>query len=199
MTLFAVACAAIFPLIHTGRPWLAAYWLFPYPNTMGLWPQFRSPLIWDVFAVSTYATVSLLFWYVGLIPDLATLRDRSGSVLGRIIYGILAMGWRGSAYHWRRYEVTYLLLAGLATPLVVSVHTVVSFDFAVAILPGWHSTIFPPYFVAGAIYSGFAMVLVLAIPLRAVYGLEDFITEAHIQNMAKIVLATGLMVGYGYG
>jgi molybdopterin-containing oxidoreductase family membrane subunit len=166
---------------------------------MGVWPQFRSPLVWDVFAVSTYATVSLLFWYVGLIPDLATLRDRSPSLLGRIVYGILAMGWRGSAYHWRRYEVTYLLLAGLATPLVVSVHTVVSFDFAVSILPGWHSTIFPPYFVAGAIYSGFAMVLVLAIPLRALYGLEDFITERHLENMAKIMLATGLIVGYGYG
>jgi molybdopterin-containing oxidoreductase family membrane subunit len=198
MTLFAVACAGLFPLLHMGRPWFF-YWLLPYPNTMGVWPQFRSPLVWDVFAVSTYATVSLLFWYVGLIPDLATLRDRSPSVLGRIIYGILAMGWRGSAYHWRRYEVTYLLLAGLATPLVVSVHTVVSFDFAVAILPGWHSTIFPPYFVAGAIYSGFAMVLVLAIPLRALYGLEDFITQRHLENMAKIMLATGLIVGYGYG
>jgi molybdopterin-containing oxidoreductase family membrane subunit len=198
MTLFAVACAALFPLLHMGRPWFF-YWLIPYPNTMGVWPQFRSPLVWDVFAVSTYATVSLLFWYVGLIPDLATLRDRSPSRLGRILYGILAMGWRGSAYHWRRYEVAYLLMAGLATPLVVSVHTVVSFDFAVAIVPGWHSTIFPPYFVAGAIYSGFAMVLVLAIPLRAVYGLEDFITQRHLENMAKIMLATGLMVGYGYG
>ena len=151
MTLFAVACAGLFPLLHMGRPWFF-YWLFPYPNTMGLWPQFRSPLVWDVFAVSTYFTVSLLFWYVGLIPDLATLRDRSQSRLGRIVYGILAMGWRGSARHWQRYEMAYLLLAGLATPLVVSVHTVVSFDFAVAIVPGWHSTIFPPYFVAGAIY-----------------------------------------------
>src|SRR5262244_882380 len=156
MTLFAVACAGLFPVFHLGRPWLA-YWLFPYPNTMAIWPNFRSPLIWDVFAVSTYATVSLLFWYVGLIPDLATLRVRSQNRAGRVVYGMLAMGWRGSARHWQRYEMAYLLLAGLATPLVVSVHTVVSFDFAVAILPGWHSTIFPPFFVAGAIYSGFAM------------------------------------------
>ncbi len=198
MTLFAVACAAIFPLIHTGRPWLAIYWLFPYPNTMSIWPQFRSPLIWDVFAVSTYFTVSLLFWFVGLIPDLATLRDRSQSRVGRVIYGMLAMGWRGSARHWHRYETAYLLLAGLATPLVVSVHTVVSFDFAIAIVPGWHTTIFPPYFVAGAIYSGFAMVLTLAIPIRYVYGLEDFITMRHLQNMAKVMLATGLIVAYGY-
>src|SRR3954463_9151339 len=179
MTLFAVACAGIFPVVHTGRPWLA-YWLFPYPNSMNIWPQFRSPLIWDVFAVSTYATVSLLFWFVGLIPDLATLRDRSQSPVGRVIYGMLAMGWRGSAHHWHRYETAYLLLAGLATPLVVSVHTVVSFDFAVGIVPGWHTTIFPPYFVAGAIYSGFAMVLTLAIPIRAAYGLEDFITIRHL-------------------
>src|SRR6201998_2526913 len=199
MTLFAVACAGIFPLIHTGRPWLAAYWLFPYPNTMGLWPQFRSPLIWDVFAVSTYATVSLLFWFVGLIPDLATLRDRSQSRVGRVIYGMLAMGWRGSAQHWYPYETPYLLLAGLATPLVVSVHTVISFDFSIGIVPGWHTTIFPPYFVAGAIYSGFAMVLTLAIPIRAVYGLEDFITMRHLQNMAKVMLVTGLIVAYGYG
>jgi molybdopterin-containing oxidoreductase family membrane subunit len=198
MTLFAVACAGLFPLLHLGRPWFF-YWLLPYPDTMGLWPQFRSPLIWDVFAVLTYFTVSLMFWFVGLIPDLATLRDRSASRVGRVIYGILAMGWRGSARHWRRYEMAYLLLAGLATPLVVSVHTVVSFDFAVAILPGWHSTIFPPYFVAGAIFSGFAMVLTLAIPIRALYGLEDFITLRHLQNMAKILLATGLMVAYGYG
>ncbi len=163
MTLFAVACAGIFPLFHTGRPWLA-YWLLPYPNTMDVWPQFRSPLVWDVFAVSTYALVSFLFWFVGLIPDLATLRDRSQSRTGRMIYGILAMGWRGSAHHWHRYETAYLLLAGLATPLVVSVHTVVSFDFAVGIIPGWHTTIFPPYFVAGAIFSGFAMVLTLVDP-----------------------------------
>jgi Ni/Fe-hydrogenase subunit HybB-like protein len=197
MTLFAVACAGLFPLLHLGRPWFA-YWLFPYPSTMGVWPQFRSPLVWDVFAVSTYFTVSLLFWFVGLIPDLATLRDKSTSRLGRIVYGVLAMGWRGSAYHWKRYDMAYLILAGLATPLVVSVHTVVSFDFAVANLPGWHSTIFPPYFVAGAIYSGFAMVLVLAIPLRAIYRLEDFITARHLQNSAKLLLVTGLMVGYAY-
>jgi Ni/Fe-hydrogenase subunit HybB-like protein len=197
MTLFAVACAGLFPLLHLGRPWFF-YWLFPYPNTMGVQPQFRSPLVWDVFAVSTYLTVSLLFWFVGLIPDLATLRDRARSRAGSIIYGILAMGWRGSARHWQRYEVAYLLLAGLATPLVVSVHTVVSFDFAVSIVPGWHTTIFPPYFVAGAIYSGFAMVLVLAIPLRKFYGLEGFITMRHLKNMAKIMLATGLIVAYGY-
>jgi Ni/Fe-hydrogenase subunit HybB-like protein len=197
MTLFAVLCAGIFPLMHTGRPWLA-YWMVPYPNTMNVWPQFKSPLIWDVFAVSTYGTVSLLFWFVGLIPDLATLRDRSQSRAGRIIYGILAMGWRGSAMHWHRYETAYMLLAGLATPLVVSVHTVVSFDFAVSVIPGWHTTVFPPYFVAGAIYSGFAMVLTLVIPIRALYGLHDFITMRHLENMAKVMLATGLMVGYGY-
>ncbi|MGZ8451799.1 MAG: NrfD/PsrC family molybdoenzyme membrane anchor subunit [Candidatus Binatia bacterium] len=197
MTLFAVACAGLFPILHLGRPELF-YWLFPYPNTLGLQPQFRSPLVWDVFAVSTYLTISLLFWFVGLIPDLATLRDRSQSRAGRVIYGMLAMGWRGSARHWQRYQAAYLLLAGIATPLVVSVHTVVSLDFAVAIVPGWHTTIFPPYFVAGAIYSGFAMVLTLAIPLRAAYGLHDFITERHLQNMAKIMLATGLVVAYGY-
>ena len=197
MTLFAVACAGVFPLAHLGRPWLA-HWLLPIPNTMGLWPQFRSPLIWDVFAVSTYALVSLLFWYVGLIPDLATLRDRSNEPVRKIIYGILAMGWRGSAAHWHNYESAYLLLAGLATPLVISVHTVVSLDFAVGQLPGWHATIFPPYFVAGAIFAGFAMVLTLAIPLRKLFHLEDFITSRHIQNMAKIMLATGLIVAYGY-
>jgi molybdopterin-containing oxidoreductase family membrane subunit len=197
MTLFALSCAGLFPVLHLGRPWLA-YWLFPYPNTMRTWPQFRSPLVWDVFAVSTYLTVSLLFWFVGLIPDLATLRDRAKSRAKQIIYGVLAMGWRGSAVHWHRYETASLLLAGLATPLVVSVHTVVSFDFAVAIVPGWHSTIFPPYFVAGAIYSGFAMVLTLAIPIRKFYGLEDFITLRHLENMAKVMLATGLIVAYGY-
>src|SRR3989441_12414996 len=197
MTLFAVACAGIFPLIHVGRPWLA-YWLFPYPNTMRVWPQFRSPLVWDVFAVSTYATISALFWFIGLIPDLATLRDRSEERWKKIIYGMLALGWRGSARHWHRYETAYLLLAGLATPLVLSVHTVVSFDFAVGIVPGWHTTIFPPYFVAGAIYSGFAMVLTIAIPLRKAYGLEDFITMRHLDNMAKVMLATGLIVAYGY-
>lgn len=197
MTLFAVACAGIFPLLHTGRPWLA-YWLLPYPNSMDMWPQFRSPLVWDVFAVSTYGTVSLLFWYVGLIPDLATMRDRARNRLVKLTYGIMSMGWRGSAVHWHRYETAYLLLAGLATPLVVSVHTVVSFDFAVSVIPGWHTTIFPPYFVAGAIYSGFAMVLSLVIPIRAFYGLHDLITERHMQNMAKVMLATGLIVGYGY-
>jgi len=197
MTLFAVASAGIFPLVHTGRPWLA-YWMFPYPNTMNYWPQFRSPLIWDVFAVSTYFTVSLLFWFIGLIPDLATLRDRAENKYLKMIYGTLAMGWRGSARHWARYESAYLLLAGLATPLVLSVHTVVSFDFAVGIVPGWHTTIFPPYFVAGAIYSGFAMVLMLAIPIRKIYGLEDFITDRHLQNSAKVMLATGWIVAYGY-
>jgi Ni/Fe-hydrogenase subunit HybB-like protein len=197
MTLFAVACAGIFPVFHLGRPWLA-YWLFPLPNTMGVWPQMRSPLMWDVFAVSTYATVSALFWFIGLIPDFATLRDRARKHAWKVVYGMLAMGWRGSARHWHRYETAYLLLAGLATPLVVSVHTVVSFDFAVGIVPGWHATIFPPYFVAGAIYSGFAMVLSLAIPLRKFYGLEDFITMRHLKNMAKIMLATGLIVAYGY-
>jgi Ni/Fe-hydrogenase subunit HybB-like protein len=197
MTLFAVACAGTFPLIHVGRPWLA-YWLFPYPNTMKYWPQFRSPLVWDVFAVSTYATISAMFWFIGLIPDLATLRDRTDKPALKIIYGMLAMGWRGSARHWHRYETAYLLLAGLATPLVLSVHTVVSLDFASSIVPGWHTTIFPPYFVAGAIYSGFAMVLMLAIPIRKIYGLEDFITKTHLENSAKVMLATGLIVGYGY-
>jgi Ni/Fe-hydrogenase subunit HybB-like protein len=197
MTLFAVMCAGMFPLLHLGRPWLF-YWLFPYPNTMQVWPQFRSPLVWDVFAVSTYFTVSLLFWFVGLIPDLGTLRDRAHSRLARGAYGFLAMGWRGSARHWKNYESAYLLLAGLATPLVVSVHTVVSFDFAISILPGWHTTIFPPYFVAGAIYSGFAMVLVIAIPIRKYYGLGDMITMRHLENSAKIMLVTGLIVAYGY-
>ncbi len=197
MTLFAVACAGLYPLIHLGRPWVF-YWLMPYPNTMGMWPQFRSPLVWDVFAVTTYATVSLMFWFVGLIPDLATLRDRARHVLAKKLYGFLAMGWRGSAMHWHRYETCYLLLAGLATPLVVSVHTVVSFDFAVSVIPGWNPTVFPPYFVAGAIYSGFAMVMTLTIPIRKFYGLEDFITLRHLDNMAKVMLATGLIVAYGY-
>ena len=197
MTLFAVSCAGLFPLLHMGRPWFA-YWMLPYPNTMGIWPQTRSPLVWDVFAVSTYATVSLLFWYVGLIPDLGTLRDRAKSRLGQVGYGMLAMGWRGSAQHWHRYETAYLLLAGLATPLVISVHSVVSFDFATSLIPGWHTTIFPPYFVAGAIFSGFAMVLTLTIPIRTVFRLEDFITARHLRNMANIMLATGLIVGYGY-
>ena len=197
MTIFAVMCAGMFPVLHTGRPWLA-YWLMPYPNTMWLWPQFRSPLVWDVFAVSTYLTISAVFWFVGLIPDFATLRDSSKQLWKAKIYGVLALGWRSSARHWQRYEKTALLLAGLSTPLVVSVHTVVSFDFAVSMIPGWHTTIFPPYFVAGAIYSGFAMVLTLMIPVRRFYGLEDIITMRHLNNMAKVTLATGLIVGYGY-
>jgi molybdopterin-containing oxidoreductase family membrane subunit len=198
MTLFAVLCAVMFPVIHTGRPWLAAYWLLPYPNTMGIWPQFRSPLIWDVFAVSTYGTVSLLFWYTGLVPDLATMRDRARNKGIARLFGVLALGWRNSARHWQRYEMAYLLLAGMSTPLVLSVHTVVSFDFSVGIVPGWHATIFPPYFVAGAIYAGFAMVLTLAIPLRRWYGVEDFITMRHLENMAKVTLVTSLIVVYGY-
>jgi molybdopterin-containing oxidoreductase family membrane subunit len=197
MTLFAVANAGLFPLLHLGRIW-KFYYLFPYPDTMGVWPQWRSPLVWDVFAVSTYATVSLLFWYIGLIPDLATLRDRSHSRVGQLVYGMLSMGWRGSAIHWHRYETAYLLLAGLATPLVVSVHSVVAMDFAAAQLPGWHTTIFPPYFVAGAVYSGFAMVLTLSIPIRAIYNLRDFITLRHLENMAKVMLVCGLIVAYGY-
>jgi len=197
MTLFAVMCAGMFPVLHTGRPWLA-YWLFPYPNTMDLWPQFRSPLLWDVFAVSTYFTISAVFWFVGLLPDLATLRDTAKTKFTQMTYGALAMGWRNSARHWQRYEKASLLLAGLATPLVVSVHTVVSFDFAVSIIPGWHTTIFPPYFVAGAIYSGFAMVLTLMIPVRKFYGLDDIITLRHLNNMAKVTLATALIVAYGY-
>lgn len=198
MTIFAVICAGIFPAIHTGRPWFD-YWLFPYPNQMQMWPNFRSPLMWDVFAVSTYFTVSLMFWYVGMIPDLATLRDRAKTRLRQIVYGILALGWRGSALHWHRYERVYLLLAALATPLVLSVHSVVSFDFAVSQLPGWHATIFPPYFVAGAIFSGFAMVLTLLIPIRKAFHLEELVTTRHLDNMAKILLATSLMVGYAYG
>lgn len=197
MTIFAVACAGMFPILHLGRPWVF-YWLLPYPNTMALWPQFRSPLIFDVFAVTTYATVSVLFWYVGLLPDLANLRDRAKNKVAQIIYGIMSMGWRGSARHWARYQTSYLLLAGLATPLVVSVHTIVSYDFAVSVVPGWHTTVFPPYFVAGAIFSGFAMVLTLAIPLRSFYKLQDFITDRHLDNMAKVMLATGLIVAYGY-
>ena len=198
MTLFAVACAGIYPILHLGRPWLA-YWLFPYPATTGVWPQFRSPLIWDVFAISTYALVSLMFWYVGLIPDLATLRDRTQNRIARVVYGMMAMGWRGSAKHWHHHDTACILLAALATPLVVSVHSVVSFDFAAGIIPGWHTTLFPPYFVAGAIFAGFAMVITLCIPLRAAFGLHDFITEWHVRNMAKVMLATGLIVNYGYG
>lgn len=197
MTLFAVACAGLFPLLHTGRPWFC-YFLLPYPNTMRMWPQFRSPLDWDVFAVSTYLLVSLLFWYIGLIPDLASLRDRVKNSVGRALYGFFALGWRGSARHWHRYEIAYLILAGVSTPLVLSVHTTVSFDFAVSQLPGWHDTIFPPYFVAGAIYAGFAMVLTIMIPLRAIYGLHSMMTDRHLQNMAKVMLLAGLVVGYGY-
>ena len=197
MTIFAVVCAGMFPLIHVGRPWLG-YWLFPYPSTMNYWPQFRSPLLWDVFAVSTYATISVVFWYIGMIPDLGTLRDRSQSKVGQFFYGLLAVGWRGSVRHWVRYETASLLLAGLATPLVLSVHSVISLDFSVALMPGWHTTIFPPYFVAGAIYSGFAMVLTLAIPIRTFYHLEDLITIRHIDNMGKVMLATGMIVAYGY-
>src|SRR2546428_12185097 len=187
MTLFAVACAGLFPLLHLGRPWFF-YWLLPYPSTYRVWPQFRSPLVWDVFAVMTYFTVSLVFWFVGLVPDLATLRDRARSRFARIAYGILAMGWRGSARHWHRYERAYLILAGLATPLVISVHTVVSFDFTIAVVPGWHPTIFPPYFVAGAIYSGFPMVLTLAIPWRKLYQLEQLITIRHVENTAHLMV-----------
>ncbi len=197
MTLFAVMCAGLYPLAHLGRPWLF-YWLLPYPNNMSVWPQFRSPLVWDVFAVSTYFTVSLIFWYSALIPDFATLRDKATRRSHQYVYGILSMGWRGSARHWQNFEMAYLLLAGFATPLVLSVHTVVSFDFAVAIVPGWHSTIFPPYFVAGAIYSGFAMVVMLAVPVRKIWGLENVITLRHLDNAAKVILATGLIVDYGY-
>jgi molybdopterin-containing oxidoreductase family membrane subunit len=187
----------MFPLLHLGRPWLF-YWLFPYPNTMTVQPQFRSPLVWDVFAVSTYATVSLLFWYLGMMPDLAALRDRTRNPVVYGIYGIMSLGWRGSSREWMYHRTASLLLSGLATPLVLSVHTVVSFDFTIAIIPGWHSTIFPPYFVAGAIYSGFAMVLILAIPIRSVYGLRDLITERHLDNSAKVMLATGWIVAYAY-
>ncbi|HZZ19339.1 MAG TPA: NrfD/PsrC family molybdoenzyme membrane anchor subunit [Opitutaceae bacterium] len=197
MTLFAVACAGLYPLLHLGRPQFF-YWLLPYPDTMGLWPQFRSPLVWDMFAVSTYATVSLLFWYVGLLPDLATLRDRAATPMRRRAYGLLCLGWRGDGTHWHHYRKLYLVLAGLAAPLVVSVHSIVGMDFAIAILPGWHSTIFPPYFVAGAIFSGFAMVLTLVIPLRAVYGLKGMITGRHLDLMAKVMLTMGLGVAYGY-
>jgi molybdopterin-containing oxidoreductase family membrane subunit len=197
MTIFAVACAGIFPAIHVGRVWVV-YWLFPIPNQMAMWPNFRSPLLWDVFAVSTYATVSALFWYMGMIPDLATLRDRATTKIRQIAYGLLSLGWRGSNRHWHRYETAYLLLAALATPLVLSVHSVVSFDFAVSMIPGWHTTIFPPYFVAGAIFSGFAMVVTLIIPTRAIFGLKEIITLRHLENMAKVMLATGSMVGLAY-
>lgn len=197
MTIFAVLSAAIFPGVHIGRVW-SAYFLFPIPNSMGMWPNFRSPLLWDVFAVSTYFTVSLLFWYVGLVPDLATLRDRAITSTRQKVYGIFALGWRGANRHWQSYERAYLLLAALATPLVLSVHSIVSFDFAVSQLPGWHTTIFPPYFVAGAIFSGFAMVVTLMIIAREVFGMKDIMTMHHLETMNKIVLATGTMVGYAY-
>ncbi|MCA2967170.1 MAG: polysulfide reductase NrfD [Acidobacteriaceae bacterium] len=198
MTLFAVACAGIYPLVHVGRPW-RAYWLFPIPNAdLAMWQNFRSPLLWDVFAVSTYATVSALFWYVGLIPDLAIIRDRATTKLRHTIYGIASLGWRGSATHWKNYEKAYMILAGLSTPLVLSVHTIVSFDFAVSIIPGWHTTIFPPYFVAGAIFSGFAMVITLMVIARWVFKVEHLVTMTHLENMNKVILATGTIVGYAY-
>ena len=197
MTIFAVICALIFPAIHVGRVWLV-YWLFPLPNQMQMWPNFRSPLLWDVFAVSTYFTVSLLFWYVGLVPDLATLRDRATSRIKKIVLGIFSLGWRGGNRQWQHYEMAYLLLAGLSTPLVLSVHSVVSTDFATSVIPGWHTTIFPPYFVAGAIFSGFAMVTTLAIIVRKIYGITNIITDRHLEIMCKIMMTTGLMVGYAY-
>ena len=198
MTLFAVACAGIFPMIHVGRIWFA-WWLFPIPNANSIWPQFRSPLLWDVFAVSTYGTVSLLFWYTGLVPDLATMRDRAKTKIRKFCYGLGALGWTGSNRHWSNYEKAYLLLAGLSTPLVLSVHSIVSFDFAVSQVPGWHTTIFPPYFVAGAIFSGFGMVLTLMIPMRTLFKLEEIITVRHVSLMGKVILATGSIVGYAYG
>jgi Ni/Fe-hydrogenase subunit HybB-like protein len=199
MTLFAVACAGIYPLFHVGRVW-RAYWLLPLPNSqLWMWPQFKSPLEWDVFAVSTYATVSLLFWYVGLVPDLATVRDRATTKVRQLAYGIASLGWRGSSTHWKHYELAYMILAAISTPLVLSVHSVVSFDFATSVLPGWHTTIFPPYFVAGAIFSGFGMVITLMVVARWVYGLENIITMKHMENMCKIILATGTVVGYAYG
>jgi molybdopterin-containing oxidoreductase family membrane subunit len=197
MTIFAVICAGLFPVIHTGRPWLAGY-LLPYPNQHGLWVNFTSPLLWDVFAVSTYFTVSLVFWYTGLIPDFATLRDRTKSKLKKTIYSIFSLGWRHSNRHWQHYEKAYVLLAGFATPLVLSVHTIVSFDFAVSILPGWHTTIFPPYFVAGAIFSGFAMVVTVLVVVRKIFDLQNIITLDHLEKMNKVILATGMMVGLAY-
>jgi molybdopterin-containing oxidoreductase family membrane subunit len=197
MTIFAVMAAGIYPAFHVGRVWLL-YWVFPIPNQMSIWPNFKSPLLWDVFAVSTYATVSILFWFVGLVPDLATLRDRATTKTRQIVFGIFALGWRGSHRHWLNYERAYMILAGLSTPLVLSVHTIVSFDFAVSVLPGWHTTIFPPYFVAGAVFSGFAMVITLMVIVRKAFGLEHLLTKRHLENMAKIILATGSMVGYAY-
>ena len=197
MTIFAVICAGIFPAFHVGRVWMA-WFLAPIPNANAIWPNFRSPLLWDVFAVSTYFTVSLLFWYTGLIPDLALLRDRAKTKIKKVAYGILAVGWRGSNRQWWHYEKAYLILAGISTPLVLSVHSIVSFDFATSVIPGWHTTIFPPYFVAGAIFGGFAMVLTIMLPFRAIYGLQDMITQKHIDNMCKIILLTGTIVGYAY-
>lgn len=197
MTLFAVMCAGLFPLIHMGRP-LLAFFVFPYPNTRGLWVNFNSPLLWDVFAISTYFTVSLLFWYVGLIPDIGTIRDRVKSKMKKWIYGVLSFGWTGSARHWHRHESISLILAGLAAPLVLSVHSIVSMDFATSVIPGWHTTIFPPYFVSGAIFSGFAMVLTLLIITRKVLNLENYITVGHIESMNKIIIATGSIVGIAY-
>ncbi len=197
MTIFAVICAGLFPLLHTGRQWIAVYWLLPYPNQMQMWTNFRSPLEWDVFAVSTYLTVSLVFWYTGLVPDFATMRNRVKG-LGQKLFSFFSLGWTGSTKHWQHYEMAYLILAGLSTPLVLSVHSIVSFDFAVSVIPGWHTTIFPPYFVAGAIFSGFAMVVTLLVIARSVLNLHDFITLKHLDNMNKIILATGMMVGYAY-
>ena len=198
MTLFAVMCAAIYPVIHTGRPWFVIYWVFPYPSVNKIWPQFRSPLAWDVFAISTYFTTSLLFWYLGLIPDLAALRDASPKRWQRRLYGILSFGFRGAGRQWRDWNSAYYLLAGVATPLVISVHTIISFDFAVSQLPGWHTTIFPPYFVAGAVFSGFAMVITLLVPARQILGLTHVVTMRHLENMNKVILATGWIVTYGY-
>ena len=197
MTIFAVLCAAIYPLFHVGRVWFA-WFLFPVPNSMALWPNFRSPLEWDVFAVSTYFTISLIFWFLGMVPDLSTIRDRCKPGLRKMLYGIFSLGWRGGNRQWSHYEMAYLLLAALSTPLVLSVHSVVSFDFATSVVPGWHTTIFPPYFVAGAIFGGFAMVLTIMVPARFIYGLQDLITMKHIDNMAKIILLTGTIVGYAY-
>ena len=197
MTLFAVVCAGIFPLIHVGRIWMV-WFLAPVPNSNAIWQNFRSPLLWDVFAVSTYFTVSILFWYTGLVPDLATLRDRATTKLRKFFYGIGALGWRGGNRQWRHYEMAYLILAGLSTPLVLSVHSVVSFDFATSVIPGWHTTIFPPYFVAGAIFGGFAMVLTIMLPARAIFGLHDLITDDHVDKMCKIIVLTGSIVGYAY-
>ena len=198
MTIFAVAMAGLMPILHLGRPWFF-YWLIPYPNVMNLWPQWRSPLVWDIFAIATYIIVSILFWYMGLIPDLASLRDRARTRGKQIAYGLFALGWRGEARHWHRFETAYLLMAGLATPLVISVHTVVSLDFSFGLVPGWHSTIFPPYFVDGALYSGFAMALVLAVPMRRIFRLKDFITQRHLAKMGTLMLITGLLIAYSYG